>query len=337
MSESREAVAGGESVRSPIDLEDIATPEECGDWRQADVFHELTSLPVLAEDGTVKYVECERGVAILSQSCDASQLNRQTVQLARVVALTGSLASEARRGRRPRYAPLPGLGDDHFADLDVVATATKNALVPLQRTTGVPDDQHVNRFAATAARKVGRFAFPDPVVEALRPLQDDLFEKSKKTSSPMSTVLGDVRAFRVKVEGDWSATPHEVVVHVILAPGAMPVFEDEQYPEQPRGMRSNLLGGKDINERVAEIVACLVKPGQDDATRYWAWQMLAEAWSARCEAAERKAAGKAGVPSQVATVSVELFVYDEYTLDLVDTTERLDLDYLSPPSPGAGD
>lgn len=318
---------------SQLDLADVVVPEECQHWRQADVVCGIKTLPVIDDDGSVGLVACEYGVAILSQSCDASQRNRETVQLAKVVTLEGTVASEARLGRRPRYAPLPGLGDSFFADLDVVATATKGSLVPKQRKTGVREDEHVNRFAGTAARKVGRFAFPDAVVEAFRPLQDDLFEKSKKTSSPMNRVIGDVRAFRVRVTDDWASEPHDLNVHAILAPGAIPSFVDDAYPEQPKGMRNNLLGGKDIADRVPQIAASLVKPGTDEATRYWAWQMLAEAWGERCMAAARRA----GVDAKIASVTVELYVYDEYTLDLVDSTERLDLDYLSEPSAGSVD
>jgi len=313
---------------APLDLTQLDVPEECRDWRQADVVKQ-DSLPVIDTEGVVRQVRCEDGVAILSQSCDASKQDRQTVQLARVVTLAGNIAEEARRGRRPRYAPLP----DYFADLDVVATAAKAALVPKQRTPGAVADQHVHRFAGTAARKIGRFAFPDAVVEAFRPLQDDLFEKAKKSGSPMNKAIQDVRAFRVKVTEDWSSAPFELTVHAILEPGTIPVFEDDDFPDQPKGMRNDLLGGKPIAERVAEIVKYLIRPDLNDAARYWAWQMLAEAWGARCEVA----ADKAGVSAAIAGVTVELYIYDEYTLDLVDSTERLDLDYLSDSTAGAAE
>ncbi len=149
----------------------------------------------------------------------------------------------------------------------------------------------------------------------------------------MNQVINDVRAFRVRVTDDWTSEPHELNVHAILAPGAIPTFADDAYPEQPPGMRNNLLGGKEIADRLPQIVAALVKPGIDEATQYWAWQMLAEAWGERCIAA----AGRAGVDAKIASVSVEFYVYDEYTLDLVDSTERLDLDYLSEPSAGSAD
>lgn len=315
-----------------VDIPETEVPEECRDWRQADVM-DMRELPVIDADGSVRHVECAEGVAILSQSCDASKRDRATVQVARIVKLQGTIADEARRGRRPRYAPLPELGPEYFADLDVVATATKASLQRLRRASGVVADKDVNRFASTAARKVGRFAFPDQVVETFRSLQDDLFEKSRKSGSPMNKVIDHVHAFRVKIGSAWSRPPFEVTVHAILKPGAIPSFEGDFLPDEPRGLRNQLLGGKVITERVTDIAKHLGRADLSDADRYWSWQLMAEAWAARC----RAAASKAGVSKDIRGVTVELFVADEYSLTQVDDSERLDLDYLSDPVPGAAD
>lgn len=326
---------GGRRTRHKLALADLSQlPQsvECRDWRQADVIP-LQELPIVDANGRLVGVECPHGVAILSQSCDASKADRPFVQLARVVTLEGTVADEARRGRRPRYAPLPELGAGHFADLDIIATASKAALQSFSRTPGVTKDADVYRFASTAARKVGRFAFPDQVVETFRPLQDDLFEKSTKTGSPLNKVIDQVHAFRVRIGTSWSLPPFEVTVHVILKPGAIPSFVDDDLPNEPRGLRQQLLGGKPIGSRVPEISRHLAREDLNAADRYWGWQLMAEAWSARCEAA----ATKAGVLEDVAGITVELFLVDEYSLTQIDDSERLDLDYLSEPTPGAAD
>ena len=81
-------------------------------------------------------------LVIISQTCDIMRDCRQLpfLSLAPVVKLTEPIAGEARKGHRPRFIPIPGLGDECFANLDNVITAEKSVLLGLKPKRGLPDD-----------------------------------------------------------------------------------------------------------------------------------------------------------------------------------------------------
>ncbi len=161
-------------------------------------------------------------VVVLTQSCDLQRLHdgRIPVQVADCVQLDASKAGLARKGKMPRYAPLPHLGAAWFADFAMVSSIAASALassvrVPIMETAGDI------RFGRAIARYYGRFAFPDAVVHALRPMADEIRQLTKKGKSEASRLLEDVKEIRVVAEPSWTADNISVVLTFVLADGVV--------------------------------------------------------------------------------------------------------------------
>lgn len=129
--------------------------------RQGDVFRSIAAIPVLVAQGTSEDRPTPHGVVVVSQTCDAVRVNASTVVVAPVVRLIGPDVSLARSGRSPRYAALPALGPDFFAQLETVATVSKHLLRREDRRRGVTGLLDERRLAQSVGRRFARFAFPD--------------------------------------------------------------------------------------------------------------------------------------------------------------------------------
>ncbi|MCA0331461.1 MAG: hypothetical protein LCI03_16360 [Actinobacteria bacterium] len=206
----------------------------------------------------------------------------------------------------------------------MIVTIDKSRLAGVPRQRGVIDDVDVRRFAASAARRFGRYPFPDEVVECLEPMRKALASKAQKPNSPLGKVLIDVYSLRVEVAGNWSDPQRELTLIVVLRAGALPLTDDP--PPEPAGLRTTVSAGGVIN---TTKVADRLLSSEDDAVRYWCWVLLADAWAAECQLR----ATEKGLTDHVRSVSFEVLGADEFTLDRVDRSEALDLDYLSPPVP----
>lgn len=303
-------------------------PFDCTAWRQGDVFA-LDGLWVNGDAGNPVWTETSRGVAVISQSCDAAQNVRDRIQVVSVVVLQGAQATEAASGKRISFAALPELGDAHFADLETVVTLPKANLATVSRTRGVIADKDVRRFAGSVSRKYGRFAFPDEVVHALDPLRDVLRSKALKEQSPLGRVLTDVYGIRIEAAGSWMTAPYDLVLVVIFEPGVVPTFANGDLPDEPVGLRDRVVGhGVSIATRSNQIAEAYHRAAGLEE-RYWLIMMLAEAWSAQCEAA----ALRKGVHGAVRSVLPDIVTVDDFPLSRVNNSEDLDLDYLSEPLP----
>jgi hypothetical protein len=315
----------GDSVTPDAEL-----PAECGDWRQGDVFATARAFVVNAGGTPVEH-PCPQGVAIVSQSCDAAQPGRRTIQVAPVVTLADAMANEARSGKRPQYAHLASLGGDRFANLDVVTTADKASLVGLDRVRGVEHDDAIRRFAGSVARKYGRFAYPDEVVRCLDPMRVNLSSRAHKPKSPLGQVLQKVYGVRVESKSGWAASPYDLTLIVITQPGALPFGDPhDDLPDEPDGLAEQICGPQSgtLNARITSIATHLLD-ATVDVERYWAWHYMAAAWTEQC-AVE---ADKHNLRGVVRSIDYDLAAVDEFPLSRVNSTEALDLDYLSPPLP----
>lgn len=295
--------------------------EACKDWRQGDIFcdgktfvfdHGWSPQPVLTTHGAV----------IISQSCDASLPGREQVQIAPVVQLEDEDdLREALSGKRTQYLALPRMGREFFADLDGITTVMKTALLLSDRVRGVETDQEIREFAFSLARRFGRFAYPDEVVDCLRPLTEALRSKARKENSPLGKALADVHSFRVECD-DWSTEPYALTLIVILEPAAVTSDLDsiEDCPEE-----LTRLGNKGSGERISAYAAYLSNSGRNQTERYFGWQLLAEAWAQRCE----ETATARSLTAIVSSVTAQLTSTDEFPMSQYLSTESLDLDYLS--------
>ena len=195
-----------------VDTLDGPTPtvtQTLAPYRQGDVLATLTRIPVIADDGSIGYHDAPNGSVLLSQTCDIVQASRPSVAIAPLAYLPGAAAGEARSGKRPSYVHVPELGEDAFAHLEVVGTATKGWLAQHARTPGLSSDSDLRMFARAVARKFGRFAFPDEVVAWLQPPERVLGSKAPKAASPERGGAG--RCCRAPHRGaEWVA---ETAVH----------------------------------------------------------------------------------------------------------------------------
>ena len=307
---------------------DEALPKECMSWRQGDVFKQVRHIPVIDFEGHLSHVECPEGVVLVSQSCDASQPSRPTVQISPVVKLEGSQASEATAGKRPQFASIQKLGAGCFADLSTIVTIAKSALIGYERQPGVLEDNEVRRFAGTVSRKFGRFAFPDEVVACLDPLRKVLSSKASKPASLLGKCLQNIYSIRIESTNGWQKAPYEIHLIVVLEPVALGEIEGanstvgDDLPKPPPGLDSD----KELVER--EILELLEKTIVPDE-RFWLWSKLAMVWALECH--RRALEGES--PQAVSSVTAEIVTVDDFPLSRVNATESLDLDYLSSPLP----
>lgn len=295
--------------------------EACKDWRQGDVFCDGKTF-VFDHAWSPRPVRATYGAVIISQSCDASLPGREQVQIAPVVRLEDENdLREALSGKRTQYLALPRIGQEFFADLDGITTVMKTALLSSERARGVATDQEIREFAFSLARRFGRFAYPDDVVDCFRPLTDALRSKARKENSPLGKVLADVHSFRVQC-GDWSTEPYALTLIVILEPEAVTSDLDD-LGDCPKELIQ--LGDKATGERINAYAAYLSNGKRNQTERYFGWQLLADAWAQRCE----ETATARGLIGIVSSVTAQLTSTDEFPMSQYLATESLDLDYLS--------
>lgn len=295
--------------------------EACKDWRQGDVFCDGKTF-VFDHRWSPELVRATYGAVIISQSCDASLPGREQVQIAPVIRLEDQAEMrEALSGKRTQYLALPRIGEEFFADLDGITTVMKTALLSSGRARGVETDQEIREFAFSLARRFGRFAYPDEVVECFRPLTEALRSKARKENTPLGRVLADVHSFRVQC-GDWSSEPYALTLIVILEPGTV-TSDFDAIGDCPETLTR--LGGKAIGDRISAYATYLNSDGRTQTERYFGWQLLADAWAQRCE----ETATVRGLTGIVSSVTAQLTSTDEFPMSQYLTTESLDLDYLS--------
>jgi hypothetical protein len=308
----------------------VAVAEAMKSYRQGDVLEDLAAVVVVGPTGETVEVAAPLGVVVVSQTCDVVLPNRLSMQLARRVRLPDREASEARDGKRPRYAHLPQIGERDFADLDVIMTVAKSHISGLRRQPGVLTDEEVRRFTRALVRKYGRFPFPNDVTPWLRPLEEVLSSRVRKPNSPEGRVLEDVVELRVEAASGWSSTPFGLTLCVIVRPGALPTFPNDEMPGLPEGLRSWLYGGTGELVRGSVEIAERLLSTTDPAERYWLWMALGDAWAVRCRPPEDSLPT---VLAAVSDVTAEVITADEFPLTRVRRAEILDLDHLSSPPP----
>jgi hypothetical protein len=152
------------------------------------------------------YEEKVAGYAVLTQTCDLvrSSKERPYFEASPLVAIADpNHLEDIRKGRRPRYARIPGAEDRALAaDLDRVMTAEKTLLARWTRQTGCRNDEERRVFAEALARKRARFAFPDDFEEVAAGLKDRFIRKHDR-ESPEGEQLHALREIRVAAYPSW--------------------------------------------------------------------------------------------------------------------------------------
>ena len=285
----------------------------------ADPHRPLTSQAANASlDGLVpRRLEVEVGrAAVLTQTCDVVRSCGVDpfVQIAPVVDLTGHrLLGEARGGHSPRYAPLPGLGANFFADLSLCGSVEKSTLVELNPVDGCGSDEARADFASAVARNRSRFAFPDGLDEVLKKLRKRFRDKHNSETSAEGRRLRDLVEIRVASANGWDHDPpFHLTLKFIVDEEALPDGAEE-FEMSPA--TANLLSDGAETDQIAES---LDLPDLGPGDRYRLWQALAAKWLGRC-----------GTDPRVMIDDAEAVSAATYTLAESRREPTLDLDHLS--------
>lgn len=307
--------------------------DEMQQWRQGDVARPGLSLhiadvgqPLVRNDviageqnaggGVQAVIEDVDAVAVISQTCDVvrSSSRRPFVKVSPVVSLAGGVRGNAAAGKVPRYAPLPGLGEAAFADLDRCTTIEKTVLARCERERGCLDDNTLKAFGQAVARHHERFAFPNYVDRAFAPLKN-VMEKRAGKDSPEGRCVDRLIEIRATVKPEWeSDEPVSVELTFIVEAVHLPDVD----PEEP--VSDHITGFIAEPRKPEDIATELEKPGNSDADRSALWMALADAWTSVVL-----------VDSEPRLASVNGIAESEsrYPLSKVNASVRLDLDHLS--------
>jgi hypothetical protein len=221
-------------------------------WRQGDVATNLVEIRHIADlarpltaaaaeaaaklgvsTGRAAVTTETTGLVILTQTCDLrrSADQRPFVDLAPLVTLEETVAREAARNLRPRYAPVAALGSTSFADLDVVETIEKSVLATCDRASGWSTDEQIRRFGRAVGRRHARFAFPDDLTRTLSRLTDRIKSKHGRASVE-GRLLEQLEEIRVTASPHWAADRVDVFLHFLLP--ANTTLQSEQLEEYDR-------------------------------------------------------------------------------------------------------
>jgi len=292
-----------------------------------------------SDAGAFQGYETPHGVVIVSQTCDVTLANRPNVLVAAVAELSGSDASSARDGIRPRYVHIPLLGDSAFADLEYIAPISKSHALGLPHTPGIDqeNDNEVRRFGLAVARRFGRFPLPDDVVPWISPLRDIVEDKYRRANSGLALALRDIVELRVEA-ASWQNVPIEIDLHVIVKAGIMPELLDSDSVAVPSDLESWLRRGRRLKQSPGAIANRLYRSelGNGDAPspveRYHLWLALAQSFADKCQPKGANANNR-DVQDAVAGVNPQISSEDEFTLAQIRRSEVLDVDHLSGPYP----
>lgn len=175
------------------------------------------------------------GVVVVSQTCDIVQSPsvRPYVTIGALSRLSGADASAAAAGHIPRYVRIPALPAGYFVDLDRLASVRKERLRKWPRIQGCQTDDDARAFSRFVGRYFSRFAFPDDLNPAVKPLVQRLKDKRRKDSAEGRAVdaLLDVRLI---ADPSWEASSIRANIIFVLPPAghASDPYSDEEWEEQ---------------------------------------------------------------------------------------------------------
>jgi hypothetical protein len=270
------------------------------------------------------------GAVLISQTCDVVRPRgeRPTVQVAKLSRLEAERARAAADGRRPRFVAVPNVGPEWFADLEVIGTIDKRALVRLSRREGVVGDDQVRTFAGAVGRRFSRFPFPDEVTDQTNALLKEVQEKYGKEASPLGQVLQQVLELRLQAHPRWDDPDASITLFVICKPRVLPTFDEprEAPDELARWLRSDASGV--ANRAPSEIAERILNASLGSVEKLHLWNQLGRVWAHRCSDVTPTHGTR-----QQHQFDAEVLSANEFSLDRVRSSEILDVDYLSPPMP----
>jgi hypothetical protein len=313
------------SQPQPEDVDQLsdAVVQRMSDFQQGDLLPGITEIVVQTSSGPT-VVKTPEGVVIVSQTCEIVRDQRLFVHVAPRVQQAGTTSSQARKGRMPRYAHLPRLGDNDFVALDRLYSIHKGVVADAERIPTVQGAREATIFSQAVGRYFSRFAYPDEVNEYLDPLAKHVMEKAGKPNSAEGKLIEDIVQLRLRSVNGWEDAPYDLQLFVIVNATALPMFPNDELPPFDEELNAWIYEG-DTVRRTSHEIASKLKNENDAGKRYALWQALGDAWVARCEP-----------HAQIADMTASVISADEFTFTMLDLSELLDLDYLSTPTSDRG-
>lgn len=192
-------------------------------WRQGDYvldgcgFFQLVSGETEESPIDQAFDEGCVGLVVISQTCDIVGSDANVV-LAPLVEVDEKSIAYIKGGRTPQFALLEHPpGDNIVVDLSRMMTVDKALLANWTRTEGFTNEEALRKFAYALERKLGRFAFPDEFVAAIKKFHDAVREKHGKDSD-LGKTLRSLVEIRVRAAPNWNANPAEVLFYFIVDP-----------------------------------------------------------------------------------------------------------------------
>lgn len=260
---------------------------------------------------------------VVTQTCDLER-GRGSIQVAPLVTLTPEEDAKWGGKKSPRYFPLDG---SIYADFETVMTvdgAEVRAFAP-----SALDLQSERALREALARRFGRAAVPGHVASALQEFRKYVIEKDGK-DSPQGRMINKIKEIRVGMRPDWKegSIKSLVTVHLILEAGDL--FDDglvdfdadqnaDTYAELERSALETAYGPKP-KDAIGVLAAQLETTIPGSAEYAILWLALAEAFRLLVEPQ---------LGSQIEELVVEVTDKRAARLELVDSTDVLDLAFLS--------
>lgn len=188
-------------------------------WQQGDVAVGLGAFPIMRSagvDGSEPEFEAfgtTAGAVVISQTCDIvrSPSIQPHVNVVPLVRLPEGKAIDGRRRRLIQFVHIPGLGGDAFADLSIVMTVAKRALIAYARERGCSDAMSLRIFADALKRRWGRYAFSDEIVKILSPLHARLKDsKNRKWIDKIETIM-------CHTDASWSDDQSRIEIYFLVS------------------------------------------------------------------------------------------------------------------------
>lgn len=304
---------------------------------QGSVIEGISSIPVsrfdsLSGQWQTYDEDCPDGVVVISQTCDvirAVEANG-SVQVAKIRRLEGQEYNSSACGERPRYAPL-SIGDCKlFADLGCIATVLlENITKDMLRDGSIRCAENSRLFRDLIGRRFARFPFPDAVVLWCNHLRTKIAPKARRNGN-QGKLLRKVTCIRIEDANNWrNSDVYQLSVVFLLAPGELPLIDDEEENELPDDISSKLSKARDTEK--AEQIAKIILDNSTSARSLsnsaivQLWQMLVDTWVNECNYAYGRKGDSRVRVNGVAEIESE----DTYSYARMKRSEQLDLDHLS--------
>jgi hypothetical protein len=210
-------------------------------------------------------------VVLLTQTCDLqfTTADEHRCLVAPVVRVSGRMAREALRGRRPGLAGLPWVDDESVADLSRITAVERSMLIDAASRGRPRNPRERIHFADTVSRYLTRPALPDPINKVLSPFVQRIAEKHDRQSVEGRCAYA-VSELRVEATPDLDADRPALNVLMVL--------EETELPRLPAGVVVDQERIDDLvaagRTRAAEAVQFAIGP----LDKREAWTALAECW-----------------------------------------------------------